>query len=498
MVAKRTLAAKTTVSASGVVTKLSCTTAAWGDDLPAATVSLRLWRTDATAAPYSADELVAGVGVTSVTFYEVWSLLTTEMSHGAKGGDVIVVTGAGFDSSKLDYQCRFRGTTPSSTGSYHTRVAPTVKPKSTTSLTCVSPAWAAVGDDSTMSLVHVSSSAVVTMQRGTDDAFGFYECWENVLPHFGSALGGNELTFAAYGLSSTDQYYATFYNPATGSIPRLSVPHSGVYPDGSNVVVLVTPSYADEAPVNSSVSLWHKEIIGSSSEIDEEVAFGCGYKRAGHRQFQFTAVPTFVPSPPPTVIPTKAPSPPTPAPTLGGDHDKPFVAFKQVDSSDAFAINVTLTVGDKKSKKIYISCIASSSASKVDTVLGSYTTSREAQFKKKSLSSCRDFEVHLPRRTADNNESWVYTDESIYLKLPASSTKYNVTTSHYIYSQSPFFYSSLSPFYFYFITHTHTLSVFSFLSLSPLIYIIYIYIYFYWTCPSCRSGVWPRMKDIEP
>jgi hypothetical protein len=48
------------------------------------------------------------------------------MSHGAKGGDVILVSGAGFDPAKRDYQCRFRGTTPSSSGSYLTRVATTV------------------------------------------------------------------------------------------------------------------------------------------------------------------------------------------------------------------------------------------------------------------------------------------------------------------------------------------------------------------------------------
>jgi hypothetical protein len=39
---------------------------------------------------------------------------------------------------------------------------------------------------------------------------------------------------------------------------------------------------------------------------------------------------------------------------------------------------VTLTVGDKKSKIIFVSCIASSSATKIDDVLGtSYSTSRE-------------------------------------------------------------------------------------------------------------------------
>jgi hypothetical protein len=83
------------------------------------------------------------------------------------------------------------------------------------------------------------------------------------------------VSFSFSGLTTSDYYHASFFNPDPESKNpvRLSDPNAGVFPNGYNIVSVITPSFQDEAPVNSSVSLWHKEIIGSSQEVCSVASF---------------------------------------------------------------------------------------------------------------------------------------------------------------------------------------------------------------------------------
>jgi hypothetical protein len=232
----RALITETSMQLGGseVVTNLTCTTIAWGLLMQAMPVTFRLWKSTAGNGSVPALELVRGVGGTYVQYYEEWNQKNSKGIRGAKGGDLVTISGAGFNSDARDYYCLFTATTPVVRNGrvvYYSAKSEVVRPSTLTELSCTTPRWPTIADTAVMTVQRASSGEVVAKVPGTGDYFSFFACWTTMSPHSGTALGGDLVTFNAYGLDTAGFFYAQFVDATDASVVINSDDYPGNTPD---------------------------------------------------------------------------------------------------------------------------------------------------------------------------------------------------------------------------------------------------------------------------
>ena len=383
---------------------------------------------------------VIGVTRNTVDYEAEWISFNNTASMGAKGDDELTFTGGGFEVGDSDYYCAFVSTTPVvgvnedgvETRTYRRRVGPFVQPTSATQVTCLSPAWNATYDDATVNLFKGSRGGwAIKKAEDAENAFSFFECWDKMSPRVGSSLGNEAISFFGYGFNVNEPYYFDFSDlrvPA-GVRRAYTANNPGVEAFSTELVRTKTPSWADEVdgfPSNVTVAMY-RNVEEDESPNDVLVPL-CGSADPRHARFFFAASPSFAPTRLPTPLPSKAPSPPTPSPTVTDDETAPFIKYVAMEDIGDFHVNVSLTVADRESTFLYVTCLASNVFFQLDFLLDlvglpddEYNDLFASTFKKNAVASAYEIEVELDQYDTTN---WAYKNLSVVMDLAFSSTYY--------------------------------------------------------------------------
>ena len=167
-----------------------------------------------------------------------WSYIVTykaiSRNNGfADGTHSVTVSGNGFDTSRNDYRCRFRD------GSGRQAYSASVRPSSSTQMTCRSPQWYFASTDNPVTLYLMERSNNDVTWRGTNRVWTYQVVYVTVTPKISSARGGKVITVRGYGMDvNRNDYVCIFRNNA--GYERHSV---AVKPDHGSDLRCVTPSF---------------------------------------------------------------------------------------------------------------------------------------------------------------------------------------------------------------------------------------------------------------
>jgi hypothetical protein len=381
--------------------EINCTVPAWGALYPAAVVNVSLYRVDKYAAlnlsTVDIAETVVAVGNATINVTAEWDQLSYDAVYGAKGGDVITLSGAGFDPDESDYFCAFVGTS-GTTGARIVEFSADTTPGHVTNVTCVTPGWS---DMAATARVHLFKDYNrIPATNSTDTRFRFFgtpaacssrvacdpcssAVWDALSPHVGNSSGGTRVAVSAYGFSTAFDYFLKFTDESDNS----TVSSNLFSPVSDSKLVATTPAWVDAFFANTTVSVYRqittvvttpkpsptptlhptwnashlngttrsllatRALLANDSAVnttdddglnstivlqDTLVPFVGGSKRA--QSFAFSNAPTTSP----TFAPTINNDVPTLAPTRYNDTGKPFVEFVEMNGIGENSANFTL------------------------------------------------------------------------------------------------------------------------------------------------------------
>jgi hypothetical protein len=235
-------------SSGSNTTQLVCTTPYWQYAQASTVLSVYQYNTTQLVAHESADVIY--------NFSTSW-VAKSQDAGVAKGGDILRISGAGFDPA-LSYVCRFER----SPGGDTNDSAPVSAYADHTGLDCVVPAWRYAHGDITLKIVQGSNVVAASVSAPANATiYTFQQGWDGIIAgQRAAAQGGSGLRLDVYGFNASSTYRCVFErNGSQVMYSALVVPASTIS------YTCVTPSWgANFSASGGNVALRLEEKQGST------------------------------------------------------------------------------------------------------------------------------------------------------------------------------------------------------------------------------------------